>query len=139
MIDMLLDTGPFVAFLDRSERNHERCLEFIKEFKGRLFTTEAVLTEVMYLLGPAFTNQKPALDFILLGGAELVPLSPQLLKRSAALMAKYADSPMDFADATLVALAEERGISSIVTLDRKDFSVYRIGARKGFTIHPEAV
>jgi len=137
MTDMLLDTGPFVAFLDRSERNHKRCLAFMREFKGHLLTTEAVLTEVVYLLGPLFTNQKPALDFIMLGGAELVPLSPALLKRSAALMEKYADSPMDFADATLVALAEERGITSIVTLDRTDFSVYRINSRKGFTMYPE--
>ena len=134
---MLLDTGPLVAFIDRSERNHKRCLGFMREFKGRLITTEAVLTEVIYLLGPLFTNQKPALDFILVGGAELVSLSPSLLKRSAALMAKYADSPMDFADATLVALAEERGITNIVTLDRKDFSVYRIGSRKWFTMYPE--
>ena len=137
MHDMLLDTGPFVAFLDRSERNHERCLAFMRDFKGCLLTTEAVLTEVVYLLGPAFANQKPALDFIMLGGAELLPLSPALLKRSAELMAKYADSPMDFADATLVALAEERGITDIVTLDRKDFSVYRTAARKGFTVYPE--
>jgi predicted nucleic acid-binding protein len=137
MADMLLDTGPFVAFLDRSERNHQRCLAFMREFKGRLFTTEAVLTEVVYLLGPSFANQKPALDFIMLGGAELVPLSTVLLKRSAALMAKYADTPMDFADATLVALAEERSITTIVTLDRKDFSVYRTGSRKGFTVFPE--
>lgn len=137
MSDMLLDTGPLVAFLDRSERNHERCLAFMREFKGCLLTTEAVLTEVVYLLGPSFSNQKPALDFILLGGADLVPLSQALLKRSAALMAKYADSPMDFADATLVALAEERGITDIVTLDRKDFSVYRTASRKSFTIFPE--
>lgn len=137
MTEMLLDTGPFVAFLDRSERNHKRCLEFIRDFKGRLYTTEAVLTEVVYLLGPSFANQKPALDFIILGGTELVPLSPALLKRSATLMAKYADSPMDFADATLVALAEERYITNIVTLDRKDFSVYRTASRKGFTVFPE--
>ena len=52
-------------------------------------------------------------------------------------MAKYADSAMDFADATLVALAEERGITGIVTLDRKDFSVYRTASRKGFTVYPE--
>lgn len=134
---MLLDTGPFVAFLDRSERNHERCLAFMRDFKGCLLTTEAVLTEVVCLLGPAFANQKPALDFIMLGGAELVPLSPSLLKRSAELMAKYADAPMDFADATLVAVAEERGITDIVTLDRKDFTVYRTAARKGFTVYPE--
>lgn len=137
MPDMLLDTGPFVAFLDRSECNHLRCLSFMREFKGQLFTTEAVLTEVVYLLGPSFANQKPALDFIMLGGAELVSLSPTLLKRSSVLMAKYADLPMDFADATLVALAEERGITNIFTLDRKDFSVYRTGSRKGFTVFPE--
>jgi predicted nucleic acid-binding protein len=44
---------------------------------------------------------------------------------------------MDFADATLVAVAQERGISSVVTLDRKDFSVYRLGSRKTFTMYPE--
>lgn len=137
MTEMLLDTGPFVAFLDRSERNHQRCLEFIRNFKGKLYTTEAVLTEVVYLLGPSFANQKPALDFIMLGGAELVPLSSALLKRSAVLMAKYADAPMNFADATLVALAEERSITNIVTLDHKDFSVYRTGSRKGFTVFPK--
>lgn len=73
----------------------------------------------------------------MLGGAELVPLSSALLKRSAVLMAKYADAPMDFADATLVALAEERSITNIVTLDHKDFSVYRTGSRKGFTVFPK--
>lgn len=137
MREMLLDTVPLVAFLDRSERNHQRCVDFFKSYKGRLLTTEPVLTEAVYLLGPDFKNQKPAIDFILLGGAELLPLSPELLKRSCQLMSKYADVPMDFADATLVALAEERGITDIVTLDRKDFSVYRTSSRKAFMVFPE--
>lgn len=134
---MLLDTGPLVAFLDRSERNHRRCVDFFKAFRGRLLTTEPVLTEAVYLLGPHFFNQKAALDFVLMGGAELIPLSPALLKRSTQLMAKYADVPMDFADASLVALAEERGITEVVTLDKKDFAVYRTAARKGFTVMPD--
>ncbi len=137
MREVLLDTGPLVAFLDRSERNHQRCVDFFKTFRGRLLTTEPVLTETIYLLGPNFFNQKPALDFILMGGAELISLSPALLKRSAQLMAKYADVPMDFADASLVALAEERGITEIVTLDKKDFGVYRTAGRKGFTVLPD--
>lgn len=137
MREVLLDTGPLVAFLDRSERNHQRCVDFFKTFRGCLLTTEPVLTEAVYLLGPHFFNQKSALNFILMGGAELISLSPALLKRSAQLMAKYADVPMDFADASLVALAEERGITEIVTLDKKDFTVYRTTGRKGFTVLPE--
>lgn len=137
MADLLLDTGPLVALLDRSERNHSRCLGFFQGFRGRLLTIEPVLTEAVYLLGPLFANQKPALDFILQGGAELVPLTPSLLKRAATLMAKYADVPMDFADAALVALAEESGIRDILTLDRRGFTVYRIGGRKTFRIVPE--
>ena len=73
MSEMLLDTGPLVALLDRSERNHHRCLTFFREFRGRLVTTEPVLTEAVYLLGPSFYLQKPVLEFFLQGGAELVP------------------------------------------------------------------
>jgi predicted nucleic acid-binding protein len=137
MADLLLDTGPLVALLDRSERNHGRCRDFFQRFRGRLQTTEPVLTEAVYLLGPTFSNQKPSLDFILQGGAELVSLTPSLLKRSATLMAKYADVPMDFADATLVALAEETGTLDVLTLDRRGFTVYRVAGKKGFRIVPD--
>ena len=136
MVELVLDTGPLVALLDRSERNHQRCLTFFREFRGRLVTTEPVLTEAVYLLGPSFRLQKPALDFFLQGGAELVPLSPELLHRSLWLMEKYADVPMDFADATLVALAENRGITDIFTLDRRGFETYRINGKKPFSTCP---
>ncbi|HBX43630.1 MAG TPA: hypothetical protein DEH27_07510 [Deltaproteobacteria bacterium] len=46
--DLLLDTGPFVALLDRSERNHERCVAFFRDFRGRLITTEAALAEGVF-------------------------------------------------------------------------------------------
>ena len=113
MNELILDTGPLVALLDRSERNHQRCLTFFREIRGRVVTTEPVLTEAVYLLGPSFRCQKPVLDFFVQGGAELVSLSPELLQRSLWLMEKYADVPMDLADATLVALAEQRGCSNI--------------------------
>ena len=137
MADLLLDAGPFVALLDRSERNHERCVAFFRDFRGRLITTEAVLTEVVYLLGPSFSRQKPALDFVLAGGAELVPMMPALLKRCAHLMSKYSDVPMDYADATLVAVAEALGIRDVLTLDRRGFSVYRYASRGSFRIFPD--
>ena len=137
MADLLLDNGPFVALLDRSERNHEQCAAYFREFRGRLITTESVLTEAVYLLGPSFSRQKPALDFILAGGAELVPMMPALLKRCAHLMSKYSDVPMDYADATLVAVGETLGIRDVLTLDRRGFSVYRYSSRGSFRILPD--
>lgn len=137
MREIILDTGPFVALLDRSERSHLACTAFFKEVNGRFVTTEPVLTEVVYLLGPSFAIQKPALEFILKGGAEVVPQTLDSLQRAMQLMEKYRDVPMDFADATLVALAEERKTSEIFTLDRRGFATYRIHSRKAFTIYPE--
>ena len=137
MADLLLDTGPFVALLDRSERNHKRCVAFFRDFRGRLITTESVLTEAVHLLGPSFPRQKPALDFILAGGAELVPMNPAVLNRCVHLMSKYSDVPMDYADATLVAVGETLGIRDVLTLDRRGFSVYRYASRGAFRIFPE--
>jgi predicted nucleic acid-binding protein len=136
MSSLIIDTGPLVALLDRRERNHRRCIDFFSGFRGKLITTEQVLTEAMYLLGPSFQSQKPALEFFLQGGAELISLSPELLKRSLWLMNKYADIPMDFADATLVALAEQLRVTNIFTLDRRGFETYRINGKKTFDIYP---
>jgi uncharacterized protein len=137
MRNMLLDTGPFVALLDSSEKNHQQSVMFFREFRGQLFTTEPVLTEVLYLLGPTIKGQKTGIEFILKGGATLVPQSLESLKRALELMEKYKDVPMDFADATLVVLAEEMGIVEIFTLDIKGFSTYRIHGKKSFRLWPQ--
>jgi predicted nucleic acid-binding protein len=137
MRSVILDTGALVALLDKSEKSHIRCVEFLKEFNGKLLTTEPVLTEAVYLLGPSVKAQRACIDFILRGGAALVPQSPESLSRAAVLMEKYKDIPMDFADATLVTLAEETKIDEVFTLDVKGFSSYRIYGKKTFKVLPE--
>ncbi len=137
MHSAILDTGFLVALLDKSERNHHNCVAFLKEFKGALLSTEPVITEAVYLLGPAIAAQKTCIEFILKGGATLVPQSLESLSRAVVLMEKYKDVPMDFADATLVVLAEETGISEMLTLDLRGFSAYRIHGRKTFNIRPQ--
>jgi len=137
MHSILLDTGAFVALLDKSEENHERCVGFFKTFVGEVFTTEPVLTETLYLLGPSNKAEKACIDFILKGGASLVPQSAASLVRAGALMEKYKVVPMNFADATLVVLAEETGIQEVFTLDLRGFSAYRIHGKKGFIIWPK--
>jgi len=136
MGNILLDTGAFVALLDRSEATHKRCLDFFSSFRGTVYTTEPALTEALYLLGPSVKAQRICIDFILKGGATMVPQSAASLSRAALLMEKYHDVPMDFADATLVVLAEETGIDKVFTLDKRGFQAYRIHGRRAFVIAP---
>ena len=131
-----IDTGPWVALIDRSETRHAECVQWLKNFSGKLYSTEAVLTEVLYLLNFSITAQCAALDFVLESVVEIVPASTMSLKKTKNLMKKYADLPMDFADATIVYLATETRMQNVVTFDRKDFTIYRLPKNQSFTIMP---
>ena len=94
------------------------------------------MTETLYLVGPEWKAQKVCLEFILRGAFQLIPSSQASLRRVAALMDRYRNVPMDFADATLVALAEELETDWAFTLDRRGFSTYRMNRRKPFRLIP---
>ena len=134
MNSWLLDTGPVVAYLDPRDRAHSEVAPVFGRFTGELFTTSAVVTEAMQ-----FASRYPAgpgrlADFIAAIGLSVFDLTqPAALPEVAGLMHKYADLPMDFADATLTLLAEQLGISQILTLDRRGFAVYR--TRDGNPFH----
>jgi len=134
--ELLLDTGAFVALVDRSEKRHADCVAVLEGWSGRIITTEAVLTETLYLVGPRWPAQKICLEFLLRGAFLLVPSSPASLKRVSILMEKYHSVPMDYADATLVALGEELGTDRVFTLDHRGFSAYRLNQRKPFRLFP---
>ncbi len=134
--ELLLDTGAFVALVDRSEARHADCVVALEDWVGAVVTTEAVLTETLYLVGPRWQAQETCLEFFLRGAFLLVPSSQNSLGRVAALMQKYSDVPMDFADATLVALGEELETNQVFTLDRRGFSTYRLNGKKSFSIIP---
>lgn len=134
--ELLLDTGAFVALIDRSEKRHADCVAVLEDWRGAVVTSEAVLTETLYLVGPQWRAQKICLEFFARGAFTLVPSSPASLKRVSALMERYRDVPMDFADATLVALGEELMTDTVFTLDHRGFSAYRLGTRKTFRMLP---
>jgi uncharacterized protein len=136
--ELLLDTGALVSLLDRSQTHHASCRRLFDGWDGAVVSTEAVLTEATHLLAGVRGGAATCVEFFLAGGALLVPSTDGSLKRVRTLLNKYADLPMDYADATLVALAEELGTTLIFTTDRTDFSVYRLKDRKPFHILPEA-
>lgn len=131
----ILDTGPWVALIDRSESGHEMCVQWLKDYSGKIYSTEAVLTEVLYLLDFSVKAQSAAIDFVLKSVVELIPTSVESLGKVKSLMKKYSDLPMDYADATIVCLAIDIEIRNIVTFDKRDFSIYRI-KKQTFQIMP---
>lgn len=131
----ILDTGPWVALIDRSESMHESCVQWFKDYTGKLYSTEAVLTEVLYLLNFSVKAQTAAIDFVLKSVIELIPASEESLKKARILIMKYSNLPMDYADATIVCLAIDTGIQNVITFDKKDFSIYRIKKQR-FVIMP---
>lgn len=133
MIQVLLDTGPWIALIDRSEGRHAECVDWLRRFEGEIFSSEAVLTEVLYLLNFSFPAQSAAMDFVLNHAVTLVPSNITSLNTVQGLMKKYQDLPMDYADATLVGIAMDLGVYSVVTFDRKHFSIFRAG-RKPFSL-----
>src|SRR5712692_2216568 len=134
--ELLLDTGAFVALVDRSEQRHADCVAALERWTKPIVTTEAVLTETLYLVGPAWRAQHVCIQFFLRSAFLLFPSSQTSLQRVSVLMEKYQDVPMDYADATLVALGEELQTEWVFTLDRRGFSSYRLHRRKPFHLLP---
>ena len=132
----LVDTGAMLALLDRSDRWHRPCVEAFSSVHLPLFTSEAVLTELFHLVGDNRREKESAWKFVRSGALELAVISHGELPAVHALMSRYWDRPMDFADATLVHLAKRESISTVFTLDRADFETYRIDARRRFRILP---
>ena len=132
---VIMDTGPWVALIDRRESRHHECVEWFRQFQGDIYSSEAVLTEALYLLNFSATAQSAVIDFVLSGAITMVPSSLDSLKRVKSLILKYRDIPMDYADATLVSLAEDLSIHHIVTFDGH-FDIYRSAPKKGFILLP---
>jgi hypothetical protein len=134
--DTLIDAGPLLAAINRNDNWHARCAATLRHLDCAFYTTLPALTEAMYLLRryTGAAGQAALWRLILRGDLILEHPTEPDLERMAELMARYADRPMDFADASLVAVAERLGLERIVTLDRNDFSIYRLHDRKAFVI-----
>ena len=135
--ELLLDSGALVALLDRSQERHAACAFCLDGWKGPVVSTEAVLTEATQLLDRVAGGGRSCVDFFLAGGAVLVPSSAASARRVRELLLQYADFRMRYADATLVALAEELDTATVLTTDR-GFGRYRLYGRKCFRLLPTA-
>jgi uncharacterized protein len=120
---ILVDAGPLIALFDRDDRHHRRAVEFIAGCRSRLITNIPVLTEVTFLLRFSVEAQR---DLLLWAhrSLDIDQTTSADFPRIAALLDKYRDMPADFADASLIALAERRNLLRVASVD-SDFAVYR--------------
>jgi predicted nucleic acid-binding protein len=132
----LIDTGAMLALLDRDDRWHRACEAAFQTLPLPLATSAAVLTELFHLLDGS-REVSAAWDLLRSGAIRILPIADEDLPQLEALMVRYRDRPMDFADATLVQLATRESLVTVFTIDHDDFETYRIEGRRHFRIVPE--
>lgn len=131
---ILTDTGFWLALANSEDRFHGACVRALDRVREPLATTWPVMTETCHLLAARLTvaSQIAFIRSAAAGAFQIFALEASHLERIHELMAKYADLPMDLADASLVILAETLGTGRILTTDRRDFHTYRWKNRKPF-------
>ena len=123
---LLTDAGPLVALISSDERDHARCVAFAAKLREPMLTTWPCFAEAMYLLAQWKGHFAQQQLWAMLNTHSLSLYSNDAeLARMQILMEQYRDTPMDLADASLIAAAETRGATRIFTLD-SDFYVYRL-------------
>jgi uncharacterized protein len=125
---ILTDAGPLLALVDRRDPYHDRCRAVAKAFpRVELLTTLPCFTEAMYMVGEAGGYRSRVLLWEMRARGDLLlhTMTIAEIDRAAVLMEKFNDSPMDFGDASLVAVAESRGLRQVFTLDHH-FWGYRL-------------
>lgn len=129
LTSILVDAGPLIALFDSSERHHRAIKTFLKKRPYRYVSTLAVFTEVSHMLDFSIYAQRDFYEWVMCKGVIISDINQNDMPRLVELTAKYADLPMDFADATLVITAEKTGIREVISMD-KDFDLYRLPGKE---------
>jgi predicted nucleic acid-binding protein len=132
----LVDTGAILALLDRNDRWHEACVNAFRQLRLPLLTSQAVLTELFHLVGDSRADMESAWNFVRSGALLLGIIEDAELAQLRTLMSRYWGRPMEFADATLVHLANRESLSVILTVDQDDFATYRLDGKRRFRVLP---
>jgi predicted nucleic acid-binding protein len=133
---ILIDAGPLIALVDASDQHHAKCVAALKSLREPLATIWPPLVEAMYLLSGLPAAQNAIWEMLERRAIALLPLDANDFPRIRELMRKYANRRMELADAALLRVAEREGLRKIFTIDRRDFSVYRLHNRIRPTLVP---
>jgi uncharacterized protein len=137
--EVLIDAGPIVALLDKSDNRNPQCRFTAEELNSQFVTVWPVIAEASYLLRRIYHGQATLLAMLADETIKVANLNREDVPRISELMAKYHDLPMDLADASIVRVAERERIRRVFTIDQKDFRVYRPAHIRHFTLLPATI
>lgn len=129
---LMADSGFLIALFDAREPHHTAARAYLASHPQPLMTVEAVLVEVSFFLRGA--QRRAFLNAVAAGALPVMPNDLSSHRRIAELSVKYDDLAPDYADLALIWLAETAELQAILTLDVRDFSLYRIKGRKCFDL-----
>ena len=135
---ILIDSGPLVAILNERDDRHDICLTEAKRLRGKFYTSWAVVTETAHLLKREPGAIQRLLAWIRTSELLVFPITIDDVDGIAQILRRYADQNLDFADATLMHLAERERMQTIFTIDHRHFGIYRTKQRKPLIIVPTA-
>ena len=124
----ICDTGPLLAYLNRNDPHHRWAVALMKQVRAPMLVCEAVLTEVVYFLREDGLALDPLFQLLDRGAMRLAFDISSHWPRIWTLMSRYRQ--MDLADASVVVMSELHAESQVLTIDRRDFSVYRRNDRQ---------
>ena len=137
MESVIADTGFVVALANRADQRHRDVLP-VYSHHPLILMPQLVLVEAAYLIGRdagiptvvKFLRGLPASRF------EIIAVTDQDIARTANLIEQYADSKVDFVDASIIAIAERLKIQTVLTIDQRDFRMVRPHHCESFTLLP---
>ena len=133
MTTAIVDTGPLIAFFDRSERHHQWVTDRISKLEMPLLVCEPVLVETTYLLGRNSRTRDFLFELVQDRALKVAFQIDEHVGALRKLLQKYRDTPISLADACIVLMAEIHGSHSVLTLD-SDFLIYRKSDRTPLTL-----
>jgi predicted nucleic acid-binding protein len=131
------DTSYVLAVAIETEKTHHLCLATHQQ-QEIVYLPQTTLAEIGYFLTQYYGNEAMARFLVQLPQTKyrLVALEPEDILRTANLLQQYADTRIDFVDATIAAVAERLGITRVLTLDQRDFRMIRPSPVDYFEILP---
>lgn len=134
---LLVDTGIFVSAADRNEPRHADCADLLRTHRD-LAVTASVIPEAAWIierrLGPA--AEARFLTLVTSEKFDLVDLTPDDYRNVIELIERYAELGLGFVDASVIAIAERLNVTTIATLNRRDFAVVRPAHCDAFDLIP---
>jgi len=138
-IATIADSGFVIALINQDDNSHDSVTEIYKAIHHPILLPQTSLVEIVYLLGrdTSINRAVTFLRHLSKSRFQLTALTSEDVERAAEIIATYADSRFDFVDATVMAIAEREKITTVLTIDKRDFQIFRPQHCEYFTLLPE--